>query len=123
MLFRSEYIMKLFTVEERKKTLQDELGRIIEVIKTEYHPEKIILFGSLADGAVHEWSDIDLLIVKQTSKRPIDRIMELFRLIRPTTGVDLFIYTPEEYDTLLKEKYSFLLSILKTGKTMYEKRN
>jgi uncharacterized protein len=115
--------MKLFTVEERRKTLQDELGRIIEVIKTEYHPEKIILFGSLADGAVHEWSDIDLLIVKQTSKRPIDRTMELFRLIRPKIGIDLFIYTPEEYDTLLKEKYSFLLSILKTGKTMYEKRS
>src|SRR3990172_8352303 len=122
MLFCSGYSMKLFTVEERRKTLQDELGRIIEVIKTEYHPEKIILFGSLADGAVHEWSDIDLLIVKQTSKRPIDRTMELFRLIRPKTGIDLFIYTPEEYDTLLKEKYSFLLSILKTGKTMYEKR-
>ncbi len=115
--------MKLFTLEERKQSLQDELQRIIEVIKTEYHPEKIVLFGSLAAGDVHEWSDIDLLIVKETPKRPIERTLELFRLIRPKVGVDLFIYTPEEYEVLLKEKFSFLMSILKTGKTVYEKRS
>ncbi len=115
--------MKLFTLEERKRSLQDELQRIIEVIKTEYRPEKIVLFGSLAAGDVHEWSDIDLLIVKETPKRPIERTLELFRLIRPKVGVDLFIYTPEEYEVLLKEKFSFLMSILKTGKTVYEKRS
>ncbi|OGW54436.1 MAG: hypothetical protein A2Z46_06995 [Nitrospirae bacterium RBG_19FT_COMBO_55_12] len=115
--------MKLFTIEERKKSLQDELARIIGVIKTEYRPEKIILFGSLAGGEMHEWSDIDLLIVKETAKRPIERNIELFRLIQPKVGIDLFIYTPQEYEYLLKEKVSFLLNILKTGKTVYEKRS
>ena len=115
--------MKLFTIEERKKSLQDELARIIGVIKTEYRPEKIILFGSLAGGEMHEWSDIDLLIVKETTKRPIERNIELFRLIQPKVGIDLFIYTPQEYEYLLKEKVSFLLNILKTGKTVYEKRS
>ena len=115
--------MKLFTIEERKKSLQDELVRIIGVIKTEYRPEKIILFGSLAGGEMHEWSDIDLLIVKETTKRPIERNIELFRLIQPKVGIDLFIYTPQEYEYLLKEKVSFLLNILKTGKTVYEKRS
>ncbi|HLE41959.1 MAG TPA: nucleotidyltransferase domain-containing protein [Nitrospirota bacterium] len=115
--------MKLFTVEERTKSLQDELVRIIGVIKTEYRPEKIILFGSLAGGEMHEWSDIDLLIVKETTKRPIERNIELFRLIQPKVGIDLFIYTPQEYEYLLKEKVSFLLNILKTGKTVYEKRS
>lgn len=115
--------MKLFTLEERKQSLQDELPRIIEVIKTQYRPEKIILFGSLAGGEMHEWSDIDLLIVKETTKRPIERNIELFRLIQPKVGIDVFIYTPHEYEYLLKEKYSFLLNILKTGKTVYEKRS
>jgi len=115
--------MKLFTVEERTKSLQDELVRIIGVMKTEYRPEKIILFGSLAGGEMHEWSDIDLLIVKETTKRPIERNIELFRLIQPKVGIDLFIYTPQEYEYLLKEKVSFLLNILKTGKTVYEKRS
>ena len=115
--------MKLHTLQEREQSLRDELDRMIEVIRTEYRPEKIILFGSLADDAVHEWSDIDLLIIKETDKRPIDRNIELVRLIRPTVGVDLFIYTPHEFAVLLNEKYSFLLNILKTGKTVYEKRS
>lgn len=115
--------MKLFSVEERKKSLLEELDRIVEVIKAQYGPEKIVLFGSLAGGEVHEWSDIDLLVIKNTAKRPIERNIELFKLIQPKMGIDFFIYTPEEYEYLLKEKFSFLLNILKTGKTVYEKRS
>lgn len=115
--------MKLFTVEERENSLREELDRIIEVIRTEYRPEKVILFGSLADGTLHEWSDIDLLIIKETDNRPIDRTVEVAKMIRPKVGIDLFIYTPKELDILVKEKYSFLLNILKTGKTVYEKRS
>jgi uncharacterized protein len=115
--------MKLVTIQERQKSLQDELDRIVDVIKTEYAPEKIVLFGSLATDRVHEWSDIDLLIIKSTDKRPIERTMELVGLIKPRIGIDLFIYTPDEYELLIKERYSFILNILKTGKTVYEKRS
>ena len=115
--------MKLETIEERERSLRAELERIVEVIKAEYAPEKIVLFGSLATEHVHEWSDIDLLVIKKTDKRPIERTMELAGLIKPKIGIDLFIYTPEEYELLLKERYSFILNILKTGKTVYEKRS
>lgn len=115
--------MKLGTIQDREKALKDELHRITEVIKNEYDPEEIVLFGSLADNHVHEWSDIDLLVIKQTDKRPIERTMEVVRLVQPKVGIDLFIYTPAEYDVLLRERYSFLLNILKTGRTVYEKRS
>ena len=115
-------MIKLSTITERKKLLNEELDRIIAVIKRGYKPEKIILFGSLADGKVHEWSDIDLLIVKKTRKRPIERCLEVCRLIRPKIGIDLFIYTPEEYERLVNERFSFLINILKMGKVLYEKR-
>ncbi len=114
--------MRLFTLEERQSELNKELSRIVNIIIEDYQPDKIILFGSLAEGNLHEWSDIDLLLVKETALRPIDRCLELFRLIQPNIGIDLFIYTPEEYASLLREKYSFLLEILKRGKVLYEKR-
>lgn len=62
--------MKLFTVERRKKLLEEELSRIVGLLKRDYEPEKIILFGSLAEGDMHEWSDIDLLLIKKTTTRP-----------------------------------------------------
>lgn len=115
--------MKLFTVEQRKILLEEELLRVIEVLKRNYEPEKVILFGSLADGDMHEWSDIDLLIVKETTERPLDRILEVCRLIKPTIGIDLFVYTPEEFNTLVQEKFTFLTNITRKGKVLYEKRN
>jgi predicted nucleotidyltransferase len=115
--------MKLGTVQDREKSLKEELSRIVAVIQSEYDPERIVLFGSLASEAVHEWSDIDLLVIKKTNKRPIERTMEVARLIQPRVGIDLFVYTPEEFNLLIREGYAFLLNILKTGKTMYEKRS
>lgn len=115
--------MKLFTGEQRKRLLEDELRRIVGVLKRDYEPEKVILFGSMAEGDMHEWSDIDLLIVKKTTKRPLDRILEACHLIKPTVGIDLFVYTPDEFETLLREKFSFLTKIAQKGKVLYEKRD
>lgn len=115
--------MRLMNIRDREKILSDELKRIIEIIKNKYSPEKIILFGSMAKGEIHEWSDIDLLIVKKTDARPIDRCVEIARLTKPRVGIDLFVYTPEEYDSILKEGFSFFTDIMKHSKVLYEKRD
>ncbi|MGH7456264.1 MAG: nucleotidyltransferase family protein, partial [bacterium] len=52
----------------RKADLEAELARILPIIINQYQPEKIILFGSLATGEVHEWSDIDLVLVKNVDE-------------------------------------------------------
>lgn len=115
--------MNLSSVGEREESLKSELDRIVSIIKKEYRPDKIILFGSLANGKIHEWSDIDLLIVKDTEKRPVDRCIEICKLVRPGVGIDLFVYTPSEYEGLLRERFSFLMHILREGIVLYEKRN
>ena len=38
----------------RLEILNTELNRITNIIINEYKPEKIVLFGSLANGDVHE---------------------------------------------------------------------
>lgn len=115
--------MKLYTSVQRRELLENELKRIVAVIIRDYKPDRIFLFGSLADGNIHEWSDIDLLIIKKTTKRPIERVLEVCNLIKPRIGIDLFIYTPEEFDMLRRERFSFLTSITKSGKILYEKRS
>lgn len=89
----------------------------------EYSPQKIILFGSLATGNLHECSDIDLVIVKKTDKRFIDRLHEVRLMTSPLEGVDFIVYTPEEIDRMQREKRRFLVKeILTKGEVIYERR-
>ena len=43
------------------------LAWIVQRLHTDYAPQKIILFGSYAYGTRQHDSDIDLLIIKETS--------------------------------------------------------
>ncbi len=105
--------------EKRKKQLEQELDRIIpEIISLGV--EKIILFGSLSSGDVHAYSDIDLIIVKKTEVRFIDRPDEFYAAINPQFATDILVYTPEEFDEM-KENSQFIRFALKSGRLIYEK--
>lgn len=115
--------METYASREREKLLHEELSRIVKLLIEKYQPEKIILFGSLAEGRIHEWSDIDLLIIKDTFKRPIERILEVSKLVHPRVGFDFFVYTPSEFALCFEEEVSFFRDILTQGKVLYEKGN
>jgi len=78
-----------------------------------------MLFGSLADNRLGEWSDIDLVIVHQTSLPFYRRIKMALQLIHPKIGVDLLIYTPEEFSKLSSERRFFRDEILEKGTVLY----
>ncbi len=105
---------------ERKKLLWQELGKIVEVLKAKYKPEKIILFGSLARGEIKEWTDIDLVIIKQTNKDPWQRTKEVDKFIKHTLPVDLLIYTPREVKERLSMNDFFVKEFIEKGKVVYE---
>ena len=82
-------------VTQRKEALEKELHRIVATLIEKYQPEKVILFGSLATGRIHEWSDIDLLIIKETDERPIDKATNIRQMLNyPRIAIDIFAYTP-----------------------------
>lgn len=97
------------------------LDMVKKIIK-EYQPKKIVLFGSYAYGEITEDSDIDLLIVKNTDKRPIDRWIEVKRLLRDTTRtfpVSPLVYTEKEIEERTAVKDFFVEEIFKKGETLY----
>jgi predicted nucleotidyltransferase len=53
----------------KDKNIQDAFTDIIQSIINNYAPRKIVLFGSYARGEAHDGSDIDLMLIKETSKR------------------------------------------------------
>jgi len=110
--------------QKRKKLLIEELQKIVSVLIENYQPEKIILLGSLASDEVKEESDIDLLLVKKSDKRPLERVTEVMALLGyPRVALDIFVYTPEEIEYLKKEESQFIEDILEHGKVLYEKNH
>ena len=105
---------------KRSFLLKNELKRDIAILKENYNPEKIILFGSLNSGKIKEWSDIDLIVIKDTKKPFLDRIREVLLLLKPNVGMDILVYTPLEF-ARIKERLFFKKEISGRGAVIYEK--
>jgi predicted nucleotidyltransferase len=104
------------------KKIEKIIEEIVERIKKEYQPEKIVLFGSYAYGEPHEDSDIDLFIIKDTDKRRIDRFVEVKKLVYDPNrkiSVSPIVYTNQELQERLKIKDFFVSEVLEKGKVLY----
>jgi predicted nucleotidyltransferase len=109
-------------VEVRRASLQAELERIVRVLVEQYDPECVILYGSFAHGGIHEWSDLDLCVIKQTEKRFVERLEEVGLLTLPRVGCQILVYTPEELEAVKQQgHYFFVDEILGKGKVLYER--
>ena len=86
----------------------------------DYGPQKIILFGSVARGDADEYSDIDLIIVKETETRFIQRQVDATNLVPSGISVDIFVYTPEEFQNMIDEDSPFIERALAEGIVLYE---
>ena len=107
---------------DRKTQLEQELKRLTEIIVREYKPQRMILFGSLAQGTTHEWSDIDLVIVKDTPKQFLDRMREIFLLTHPKVTLNVVVYTPGEVAEMERQKHYFWKDeIVSKGRVLYDR--
>ena len=105
--------------KKRREELENEFKRILpEIIKLGV--EKIILFGSLTSQNVHKSSDIDIIVVQRTEKKFLERIQEFYEYLKPRVALDIFVYTPEEFEEMRKWN-SFIKSALNKGRVIYEK--
>lgn len=109
------------TAAGRREKLETELKLHLSLLREKYQPEQVWVFGSLAVGQTGAWSDIDLVIVKETDSRFLDRTKEVMQLLRPRVGIDILVYTPAEFAQLCRERPFFHTEILKKGKLVYER--
>ncbi|QYZ79817.1 nucleotidyltransferase domain-containing protein [Methanofollis formosanus] len=91
----------------------DEIRAFASVVRARFRIDRIILFGSVASGTLHEGSDIDLIVVGDFSGRFHQRIAALLDLT--DLPVEPLCYTPEEFRHLLDEQNTFILSALSEG--------
>jgi uncharacterized protein len=107
------------------KTRQKQINDIVAIIRDNINPVSIYLFGSSISENVLPDSDLDILIVAPSKDRPLERRMKLRKLLNKydrSIGLDLLVYTPEEYDMLINEPSSFIHSVTKNGLKLYDQK-
>jgi predicted nucleotidyltransferase len=98
------------------------LQNMVQKLVAEYAPRKVILFGSHAYGAPTPDSDIDLLVIKETSDRFIDRWVAVQHILtgtHPAIPVETLVLTPQEIDDRLAINDQFIAEILEKGQVLY----
>lgn len=103
-------------------TAEEKIHEIVNKIVKEFHPEKIILFGSWAWGRPDESSDLDLLVIQNSTRPRLERERELRELLLPSdVAMDVFVLTPEELDKSINENRNlFLEDIIRNGQVLFE---
>ncbi|NOX47493.1 MAG: nucleotidyltransferase domain-containing protein [Chlorobi bacterium] len=88
-----------------------------------FNPEKIILFGSVANGFQNQDSDADILIIIKTNKPTFEIGVEIATYLKHDFPMDIIVKTPEEISQRLKLGDYFIQNILNEGITLYERNN
>lgn len=103
------------------KLISSEVKKIIEKIKENIVPEKIILFGSYALGTEKEDSDIDICIITEDKRNKLEIIWGIREDIFDITehSVDLMIYGKNDFEERKKSMTTLENEIFRTGEVLY----
>src|SRR6185437_14089770 len=101
-----------------------QINQLARRIADEFHPERIILFGSYAYGEPTEDSDVDLLVVMRVRGKPVRKAAEIYvsmdRAGVAPFSVDILVLTPSVLERRIALNDFFLREITEKGKVIYE---
>lgn len=121
MIFQLETKMNPTGFPPVAETLPQAVERIVSVLK----PEKIILFGSYAQGNPTHDSDVDLLVIMELHDDYKEKYRAISTLLYPRKfPVDIILKTPKEVEEAIKggkDNSFFIREILKKGKVLYDR--
>ena len=98
--------------------LTDEIvRRIVMTIR----PEKVVLFGSQARGDARPNSDLDILVIAESSEPRYRRSAPLYGVLSDILlPMDIIVYTPEEVEEWRNVRQAFVSTAIREGKVLYE---
>jgi uncharacterized protein len=100
-----------------EEVIQTAVHRLVD----QFHPLRIILFGSYARGTAGERSDVDLLVIcpiaenRKSLTRSMDRSLRGLKLPR-----DIIVLTPDEFERDRHIPGTIARPASKEGKVLYE---
>ena len=106
-----------FSDPRKRRAIIQQIG---DRIGRDFHPEKIILFGSQAYGIPKYYSDIDLLVVLPEVKDPLEQSVAMLKQLNLPISIDLLTRTARQIQQRLAMGDRFIEEILERGQVIYE---
>lgn len=89
-------------------------------IARQFHPQKILLFGSYAYGKPTPDSDVDLLVIMETRLSTLRQAAEIAQAVGHPFPLDILVRTPKQVQERTASGDFFLREVLAKGKLLYE---
>ena len=97
------------------------INEFVQEVAEKFNPEKVVLFGSYADGSATEDSDVDLFVMMNYTGRSAEQALAIRRAIRRAFPLDLIVKTPREASQRVRQGDFFMQAILNRGRVVYER--
>jgi predicted nucleotidyltransferase len=102
------------------RLVEEIVRRIVETLS----PHKIVLFGSQARGDARPESDIDLLVIADSTQPRYRRSAPLYGALSDILmPMDILVYSPEEVQEWSEVRQAFVTTAVREGKVLYEKQS
>jgi predicted nucleotidyltransferase len=98
----------------------NEVQRVVRQIVERFHPQKVILFGSYANGNPTEDSDVDLLVVMDTDEEPIHTAARIAAAVDHPFALDILVFRPSALQSSFDRKGVFATEVMTKGVVLYE---
>lgn len=96
------------------------IQEFVEKVVDQFHPDRVVLFGSYAHGHPGDDSDVDLLVVMPHDGPAAVQAARIRQAVRASFPLDLIVRSPETIRQRLAMGDFFVEDILAQGRILYE---
>jgi len=109
-------------LKTKKKSVKAAIREMVKLIVKQFHPDKIILFGSQARGNAGPDSDVDLLVVMPVEGSKFKKMVEIGVALHDIpVPKEILVTTPEDFEWRSKAVGTIEYPAAKEGKVLYER--
>ena len=110
-------VIRRITMTINESIIREVVGKILTVA----HPERVILFGSAATGAMSPDSDVDLLVIEKDVENPRDETLKIRKALSEfEVPFDVIVMASERFEETRNVIGGIAYPANKYGKVIYE---
>jgi len=96
------------------------IQKYCDAVVREFHPQKIVLFGSYAYGQPTADSDVDLMIIMPFQGSGVRQAAQIRARCDAPFPLDLVVRKPAFIEERLRERDMFIELVMERGRVLYE---